>query len=46
MKTCVIPLYVPTERHENVVRLSFLKKGDESHYCVINNMSALVNNPI
>ena len=43
-KTYIIPLYVPTEHREKVVRLFFLKNEDEtaSHYCVVKNMSALV----
>ena len=43
-KTYIIPLYVPTERREKVVRLFFLKNedGTASHYCVVKNMSALV----
>ena len=43
-KTYIIPLYVPTERREKIVRLFFLKNEDEteSHYCVVKNMSALV----
>ena len=36
----IIPLYVPTERREKVVRLFFLKDLDEdvSHYCVVKDM--------
>ena len=43
--TYIIPLYVPTERRQKVVRLFFLKNedGTESHYCVVKNMSALVS---
>ena len=43
-KTYIIPLYVPTERRNRVVRLFFLKNedGTVSHYCVVKNMSALV----
>ena len=39
-------MYVPTEQREKVIRLFLIKKGDDSHYCVINNMSALVSNQI
>ena len=40
----IIPLYVPKERHERIVRIFFLKSedGESSHYCPINNMSGLV----
>ena len=45
--TFIIPLYVPTERREKVVRLFFLKDVDEdgivSHYCVVKDMSRLVS---
>ena len=46
--TYIIPLYVPTERREKVVRLFFFKKdegedGIVSHYCLVKNMSALVS---
>ena len=44
--TFIIPLYVPTERCEKVVRLFFLKNMDEdrivSHYCIVKDMSRLV----
>ena len=44
--TYIIPLYVPTERREKVVRLFFLKDMDEggivSRYCVVKDMSRLV----
>ena len=47
-KTYIIPLYVPTERREKVVRLFFLKNedGTASHYCVVKNMSALVGSQV
>ena len=45
--TYIIPLYVPTERREKVVRLFFLKDVNEeeivSHYCVVKDMSRLVS---
>ena len=34
-RTCITPLYVPTERREKVVRLFFLKNNTASHYCVV-----------
>ena len=44
----IIPLYVPIERREKVVRLFFYKNenGTESHYCVIRSMSRLVSSQI
>ena len=43
----VIPLYVPTEKREKVVRLFFLKDIDEdgivSHYFAVKDMSRLVS---
>ena len=41
-ETRIIPLYVPTERREKVVRLFFFKSGKNSHYCVIKSMSRLI----
>ena len=38
----IIPLYVSTERREKVARLFFVRQGGQTHYCVINDMSALV----
>ena len=46
MKKKIIPLYVPTERHETIVRLFFFKQGDQSHYCVVKNMSALIGGQV
>ena len=46
-KTRIIPLYVPTERHEKVVRLFFLKNGNgEGHYCTVTNMPGLISRQI
>ena len=42
-ETRIIPLYVPTERREKVVRLFFFKSGKNSHYCVIKSMSRLIS---
>ena len=43
----IIPLYVPMERHERVVRLFFFKNKDgESHYCTVTNMPGLVSRQI
>ena len=43
----IIPLYVPTERYERIVRLFFFKnKEGESHYCTVTNMSGLVSKSI
>ena len=43
----IIPLYVPIERRENVVRLIFLKDYDRnSHYCVIRSMSRLISKQV
>ena len=43
----IIPLYVPTERREEVVRLFFYKsEGGESHYCTVTNMSGLVSSQV
>ena len=43
-QTEIIPLYVPRDRRETVVRLFFQrsKDGQNSHYCVVKNMSRLV----
>ena len=47
-KLSIVPLYVPKERREKIVRLFFIKSDDgtTSHYCVINNMSRLVGSQI
>ena len=46
-KTHIIPLYVPTERYERVVRLFFyMNKDGESHYCTITNMPGLVSKQV
>ena len=45
-RTYIIPLYVPTERHETVVRLFSLKNGDQTHYCVIKDLSRLVGSQL
>ena len=46
-KIRIIPLYVPTERHERVVRLFFFRnKEKESHYCTITNISGLISKQI
>ena len=43
----IIPLYVPTERHERVVRLFFFKNGNGgSHYCTVTNMPGLISRQI
>ena len=44
----IIPLYVPRERREKVVRLFFQKSkdGKNSHYCVIKSMSRLVSSQL
>ena len=43
----IIPLYVPTERHERVVRLFFFKNGNGgSHYCTLTNMPGLISRQI
>ena len=44
----MIPLYVPVERRERIVRLLFYKNedGTKSHYCVIRSMSRLVSSQI
>ena len=43
----IIPLYVPKNRRERVVRLFFYKNKDgESHYCVITNMSGLISSQV
>ena len=45
----VIPLYVPTVtvKRENLVRLFFYKgNSDESHYCVVSDMSALISSQV
>ena len=43
-QTNIIPLYVPRDRQETVVRLFFQRSKDglNSHYCVVKNMSRLV----
>ena len=47
-KLCIVPLYVPKDRREKIVRLFFMKSDDgtTSHYCVINNMSRLVGSQL
>lgn len=46
-KIRIIPLYVPTERHENVVRLFFFKNQEgKSHYCTITNLAGLVSRQV
>ena len=46
-KIRIIPLYVPTERHEKVVRLFFFKNEDgESHYCTVTNMPGLISRQV
>ena len=45
-KIRIIPLYVPTERHERLVRLFFKNEDGESHYCTVTNMSGLVSRQI
>ena len=46
-KIRIISLYVPTERHEKVVRLFFYKNEEgESHYCTIAKVSGLVSRQI
>ena len=46
-KIRIIPLYVPTERYERIVRLFFVKnKEGESHYCTVTNMSGLVSKQV
>ena len=42
----IIPLYVPIERRENVVRLFFLKSDENSHCCVISSMSRLISKQV
>ena len=39
----IIPLYVPKVRRERVVCLFFLKKGENSHYCIVRSMSRLIS---
>ena len=38
----IIPLYGPKVIREKVVRLFFQKDGDQTHYCVVKDMSRLV----
>ena len=39
----IIPLYVSPECcSKKTIRLFFFRRGDQSHYCVVNNMSTLV----
>ena len=47
-KTHIIPLYIFSERHEKTIWPFFFKKGEQSHYCVVNNMymSALVGRQV
>ena len=46
-KTRIIPLYVPTERYERVVRLFFFKnENGRSHYCTVTNMPGLVSKQV
>ena len=42
----IIPLYVPNERRKNTIRLFFLKNDENSHYCVIRNMSRLISSQV
>ena len=43
----IIPLYVPTERHERFVRLFFFKNGNGgSHCCTVTNMPGLISRQI
>ena len=46
-KTRIMPLYVPTERYEMVVRLVFFKnENGRSHYCTVTNMPGLVSKQV
>ena len=44
----IIPLYVPRDRRDTIVRLFFQrsKDGQKSHYCVVKNMSRLVSSQL
>ena len=42
----IIPLYVLKERRGKTIRLFFLKDGENSHYCVIRNMSRLISSQV
>ena len=42
----IIPLYVPVDRREKVVRLFFQKTKTNSHYCMIKSMSRLIANQV
>ena len=42
----IIPLYIPTERYERVVRLFFENEEGEGHCCTIINMSGLISRQI
>ena len=42
----IIALYVPKERCGKTIRLFFLKDGENSHYCVIRNMSRLISSQV
>ena len=44
----IIPLYVPRDRRETVVRLFFQrsKNGQKSHYSIVRNMSRLVSSQV
>ena len=39
----IIPLYVPKVRRERIARIFFFKKDENSHYCVIRDMSRLIS---
>ena len=39
----IIPLYVPKVRRERIARIFFFKKNENSHYCVIRDMSRLIS---
>ena len=47
-QTKIIPLYAPKDRRETTVRLFFQRSedGQNSHYCVITNMSRLVSSQL
>ena len=46
-KIRIIPIHVPTERYEKVVRLFFFKNEErESHYCTVTNMPGLISRQI
>ena len=47
-QTNIIPLYVPRDHRETVVRLFFQRSKDglNSHYCVVKNMSRLLSSQV